>query len=280
MITYTPRTALETAVLKSGRFELTTDTAGREVVCAGAERLPRVVLLRSAEGLQDLIGAVAGEESTVFTVTAGDPWQLEPEAVHKPTTVAAAEEYLVMGLRPLTLEGRPLRVVSGVDVVRLFLLPWTMPATTLNFGREPHFVVTSTRSLVGEWVGVPDGRRGVVVGLPEAWVGVLERQARSGSAVAFRCDVPVPWVGDDGLSNATPTTAAAYEVVGSAPLDGGTAAGAGTQLWVARLPVAMTEGNVVRPVLVPGDLQVEEVHDGPWEAEWQSASNFSMSGLN
>ena len=279
MITYTPNTALEAAVLESGRFELTTDTVGREVLCSGPARLPSVVLARGLDGLRGLVEAVGGQDGCAFSVTAADPWQIEPmPGVDPPATVVAAEEYLVMGLRPMKLDGRPLRVATGRGVVRLYLLPWTMPAKTLNFGRGPHFVVTSTRSVVGEWVDVPDGRRGVVVGLPEVWVGILERQAGSGSSVAFRCEVPVPWVGDDGLANATPVTVGAYEISGGQ--QGDAADGRRDEAWVAKLPIAMTEGNVVSPVLVPGDLDVDDVPDGPWETEWHGSTEFSMTSLN
>ena len=285
MITYTPRTPLESAVLESGRFEFATDTAGREVIRAGHRRLPQVVLQQKAEGLHDLVGALASEDGRAFSVNRGDPWVIELDDPDPESTTVAAEEYLVMGLRPMKSDGRPVRVAAGPGVVRLFLLPWTMPAKTLNFGGDRHFVVTSTRGVVGEWAAVTDGRRGVVVGLPEVWVGILERQCRAGSSIVFRCEVPVPWIADAGLSNATPTTAGVFEVsadgrVGSVPGDPDPTGAAPIESWVAKLPIAMTEGNVVNPVLVPSGLDVEPVPNGPWELEFESPSGFLLDRLS
>gem|GEM_PF-3033418 len=276
MITYEPRAAVEGAVLESGRVELAVDTAGREVICAGPRLLPKVVLPAGAD-LQDLLECLAAGGARAFSVVGTDPWRLEPardEQAGDPSPLTAAEEYLVMGLRPMRLDGRPLRVAWGRGVVRLYLLPWTLPARTLNFGHGPRFVVTSTRSVVGDWLGVPDARRGVVVGLPEAWVGILERRAGPGATLAFRCDVPVPWVGEHGLANAVPTAAGAY-VLGAAPGTG--------DAWAATLPVPMTEGNVVSPVLVPDGIEVDPVADGPWEREaggsLPGSSDFPMEVL-
>ena len=287
MITYTPRTALEAAVLESGRFEFSADTAGREVIRAGHRRLPQVVLQQKAEGLHDLVEALSTstDDGPAFTVHRGDPWVIDHDEPDPEASTVAAEEYLVMGLRPMKSDGRPVRVAAGPGVVRLFLLPWTMPAKTLNFGNDRHFVVTSTRGVVGDWAAVTDGRRGVVVGLPEVWVGILERQCRPGSGVVFRCDVPVPWVAETGLSNATPTAVGVFEVAaadhGGPGLNGsGPSAGPSIETWVAKLPIAMTEGNVINPVLVPTGLDVERVPDGPWELEFESPSGFLLDRLN
>jgi hypothetical protein len=278
MITYTPATPLEAAVLESGRFEFSTDSAGREVICVGHRRLPRVVLQQKADGLHELVASVATLGDQAFTVTRGDPWIIDRDEPDPDLVTAAAEEYLVMGLRPMKSDGRPVRVASGRDVVRLFVLPWTMPAKTLNFGGDRHYVVTSTRGIVGDWSAVTDGRRGVIVGLPEVWVGILERQYGRGGGLAFRCDVPIPWMADNGLTNAVPTTVGVYELAedaDGAPVDAGTG-----ETWVAKLPIIMSEGTVVSPVLMPTDLTVEDVPDGPWELEFESSSDFDIDSLS
>lgn len=290
MITYTPTTLLETAVLKSGRFALTTDAAGREVVAVGHRRLPRVILQQKADGLHGLMQEVAATGARVFTTTEGDPWRIveaeeEPEDCASPP---AAEEYLVMGLRPLLAAGRPVRVAVRREVVRLLVLPWTIPALSLDFGGAPHYVVTGTRGVVGDWQQEPDGRHGVVVGVPEVWVGVFER-LHDGNLV-LRCNVPLPWVGDDGLTGAVPSSVGVF-----VPRHGGaddpapdepTELGAGDgmeagvgETWLSRLPVVLTEGDVVRPVAVPDGVEVGTVPDGPWELEGHGPADFSMGSL-
>lgn len=275
MITYSPTTLLETAVLKSGRFALTTDAAGREVVAVGHRRLPRVVLQQKAEGLHGLMEEVAATGARVFTTTEGDPWRIveaeeEPEDCASPPT---AEEYLVMGLRPLLAAGRPARVAVRREVVRLLVLPWTIPALSLDFGGTPHYVVTGTRGVVGDWQQEPEGRRGVVVGVPEVWVGVLERLHAPDGELVLRCNAPVPWVGDDGIAGAVPTSVGVF-----VPRHGDGEAG-GAETWLSRLPVVLTEGDVVRPVQVPEGVEVGPVPDGPWEREGHGAADFSMGSL-
>lgn len=284
MTTHTPTTPLEAAVLESGRFEFTVDTAGREVVCVGHGRLPQVVLPRKADGLHDLVSALATDGGQAFRVSRGDPWLVDAEDADPESSTVAAEEYLVMGLRPMRADGRPVRVAAGGGVVRLFLLPWTMPAKTLDFGHNRHFVVTSARGVVGDWTPATDGRRGVIVGLPEIWVGILERQCHPSAVLAFRCDVPVPWVAEAGLSNAVPSTVGVFELSGKAAIADPDAVDSGpgpdrAETWVAKLPIAMTEGNVVSPVLVPTDVAVEDAPKGPWELEFESPSDFSIDGL-
>ncbi len=289
MTAYTPTTPLEAAVLESERFQFSTDTAGREVVCVGQRRLPQVVLPQTADGLRDLVETLAEGGGRAFTASRGDPWLIEPIDVDAEPPTVAAEEYLVMSLRPLKSDGRPVRVAGSRGVVRLFLLPWTMPAKTLDFGRHRHYVVTSSRGVVGEWAPATDGRRGMIVGLPEIWVGILERQCHPSTSLAFRCDVPVPWVADGGLANAVPTTVGAYALSGFGDgyatgrsdastdlLDGPR----GTEAWVAKVPIVMTEGDVVSPVLIPSDLTVDEVPPGPWELEFESPSDFSFDSLH
>jgi hypothetical protein len=289
MLDYTPDTSLEAAVLKSGRFVLSTDTAGREVVSVGHRRLPKVVLPQKADGLHALMQEVSATGARAFTVTEGDPWRIE-EAEEDPedgASPAAAEEYLVMGVRPLRAGGRPIRVAVQREVVRLYVLPWSIPARTLHFGGDAHFIVTSTRGVVGDWQVSPDGRTGVIVGVPELWVGVLERLARPDVGLVLRSDVPVPWIGDDGLCGAAPTTVGVFEragvegAVGAVPDSAGNAgpAAAAGESWLAKLPVVMTEGNVVRPVPVPADVEIGEVPDGPWELEAQGGADFSMGSL-
>jgi hypothetical protein len=285
MITYTPRTPIESAVLESGRFEFSTDTAGREVIRVGHRRLPQVVLQQKSDGLHDLVEALASEEGRAFSVRRGDPWLIDHDDPDPEPATVAAEEYLVMGLRPMKSDGRPVRVAVGPGVVRLFLLPWTMPAKTLDFGGARHFVVSSTRGVVGDWAAVADGHGGVIVGLPEIWVGVLERQCRPASVIAFRCDVPVPWVADAGLSNAVPTTVGVFEVPDGGGVlpelrDSGVFGPVTADTWMAKLPIAMTEGNVVNPVHVPAELDVDPVPAGPWEHEFDSPSGFSFDRLS
>ena len=280
MITYTPTTPLESAILEMGRFELATDTAGREVICVGHRRLPKVVLQQKAEGLHDLVEAVTATGGRAFGVVEGDPWQIGEEDPDGAPAPVAAEEYLVMGLRPMTADGRPARVASGRDVVRLFLLPWSMPAKTLNFGGDAHYVVTSTRGVVGDWDIAPDGRIGVVVGVPEMWVGLLERHHAAGTGLVLRCDVPVPWIGDNGLTNAVPTTVAVFEHHDGPGENGNGSSPAGGESWIAKIPIIMTEGNVVQPVHLPDDVDIDEVVDGPWELEWQGSTEFSMESLS
>ena len=151
---------------------------------------------KKAEGLHDLMQALAATGGHSFSVTDGDPWVIEEEDDVAEAATAAAEEYLVMGLRPLRSDGRPVRVADGRGVIRLFVLPWVLPAKTVGFGNHSHFVVTSARGVVGDWEPIAGGRSGVVVGVPETWVGILERYRRPGSELVFRCDVPVPWIGD------------------------------------------------------------------------------------
>jgi hypothetical protein len=290
MITFTPTTPLEAAVLESGRFEFSTDTAGREVICVGHRRLAKVVLQQKSDGLHELVSELSSLGDRAFLASRGDPWEIEGDEPDSELSTVAAEDYLVMGLRPMKSDGRPVRVAAGRDVVRLFLMPWTMPAKTLNFGGDRHFVVTSTRGIVGEWTAVPDGRRGVIVGLPEVWVGIFERQCRPGSRIVFRCDVPIPWVGNTGLTNAVPQTVGVFEVTEDSSAGGGDGAGGadgdgspgdhGSETWVAKLPIVMSEGTVVSPVLVPTDLAVEEVPDGPWELEFDDPAAFTFDSLS
>ena len=280
MITYTPTTPLEAAILESGRFELATDSAGREVICVGHVRLPKVVLDRRSEGLRELVGAVAATGGVAFSVSEADPWLIEETEPSGDPVPVAAEEYLVMGFRPMISDGRPVRVASGRDVVRLFVLPWSMPSKSLTFGGETHYVVSSTRGVVGDWDIAPDGRVGVVVGLLEVWVGILERHQRPGTELVFRCDVPVPWIGEGGLTNAVPATVAVYEVPGAEAGPPNGSGPAGGESWIAKLPVVMTEGNVVHPVHLPDNVDVAEVPDGPWELDWQGSGEFSLESLS
>ncbi len=271
MIIYSPKSPLEAAILESGRFELAIDTAGREVVCVGHRGLPKVVLQMKSDGVQDLVDAVASNGGSAFVVTEeGDPWCIDEAEPDGSPVPIAAEEYLVMGLRPMMSDGRQLRVAASRDIVRLALLPWTLPAKTLNFGSGPHYVVPSTRGVVGEWQLLTDGRSGVVIGVPEIWVGILERQYGRGRPLIFRCDVPVPWVGDNGVSNTKPSTIGVYRAADEY---------GGPETWVAKLPVIMTEGDVINPVTVPIDVETEQIPDGPWELEWQNSSDFSMESL-
>jgi hypothetical protein len=280
MIIYTPMSPLEAAILESGRFELATDTAGREVLCVGHRRLPKIVLQQKSDGLHDLIEAVGATGGRAFEVIEGDPWQIEEAEPDGSPGPLSAEEHLVMGLRPMKSDGRPVRVATTRDVVRLFLLPWSVPAKTLTFGGKPHYVVTSSRGVVGDWNSDPDGRVGVVVGVPEIWVGILERHHAIGSSLAFRCDVPVPWVGDSGVANASPTMIGVYESPGGLGVNGNGSGPVPGGSWIATLPVVMTEGTVVQPVQLPVDVEIEAVTDGPWELEWQDSSEFTLESLN
>lgn len=280
MITYSPTTPLEAAILESGRFELVTDSAGREVVCVGHRRLPKIVLQQKSEGLRDLIGAVSATGGRAFSVAEDDPWLIEETEPSGDPAPVAAEEYLVMGLRLMISEGRPVRVASGRDVVRLFLLPWSMPPKTLQFGGEAHYVVTNTRGVVGDWDAAPDGRLGVVVGVLEVWAGILERYRSEGSELVFRCDVPVPWIGDGGLTNVVPRTVAVYESHAAATSNGNGSTPAAAESWIAKFPVVMSEGTVVHPVHLPDDVDLAEVPDGPWELEWRGSSDFSLESLS
>lgn len=296
MLRFASATPLEAAVLESGRFELATDTAGRDLLLVGHRRLPKVVLPEKADGLHGLLQAVAGTGSRAFTVSDGDPWQIDDDEPGDAPPETAAEEYLVMGLRPLLCGGRPVRVAAGRAVVRLFLMPWTIPAETVGFGGRAHYVVTSARGVIGEWEAAAGGRLGVVVGVPEMWVGILDRYRRPGAELVLRSDVPVPWVGEGGLANAVPTAAGVFERIGGSPSDrglgfpresGGGPGGPGApsgpgghESWVARVPIVMVEGDVVRPVGVPDHLEVAEVPDGPWELDARHPADFSMSGLN
>jgi len=297
MIIFTPSSPLEAAVLRAGRFTLGIDSSGRAVLSVGHRRLPNVVLRRSLDGLSGLLRALAEAEAEAgaFTVVEGEGGSSEIEPVgpgDETREIAAAEEYLVVGLRPLISDGRPVRVVAGREVVRLQLMPWWIPARTVGFGGRPHYLVTSARGVVGDWEPAPDGRRGVVVGVPEAWLGLFERLRRDHTEIVLRANAPVPWVGDDGIAGAVPTTVGLFEreigdggpaVGGTA--DGGTAAGGtaagGTaaESWLATLPVVMTEGDVVRPVDPPDGVDVGPVPAGRWELEARGVSDFAMSSL-
>lgn len=279
MITYTPKTPLEAAVLESGRFEFSTDTAGREVVCVGHRRLPRVVLQMKSEGMQELIETAGADGGTAFRATEGDPWQIDDDEPDETLFTTAAEEYLVMGVRPMKVGGRPLRVAVRREVTRLFLVPWEIPATEVSFGDHAHFAVTSTRGVSGEWSAVDDGRRGVVIGVPEVWVGVLERNCRPGTDLVFRCDVSMPWIDESGLANAVPTTIGVFEASGAESTDEEMST-PGDETWVAKLPIVMTEGNVVHPVDIPDNVTVDSVRIGPWEREWEGSSEFDLQDLS
>jgi hypothetical protein len=280
MITYSPTTLLETAVLQSGRFALTTDAAGREVVAVGQRRLPRVILQQKAEALHGLMEEIATSGARVFTTNDGDPWRIveaaeEPEDCASPAT---AEEYLVMGLRPLLAQGRPVRVAVRREVVRLLVLPWTIPALSLDFGGTPHYVVTGTRGVVGDWRQEPGGRRGVVIGVPEVWIGVFEQLYALDGGLALRCNVPVPWVGDDGLTGAVPSSVGVFVPRHHDAGDEPSEPGAG-ETWLSRLPVVLTEGDVVRPVDVPEGVDVGTVPEGTWELEGSEPADFPMGSL-
>ncbi|MHB8319405.1 MAG: hypothetical protein ACYDEP_09300 [Acidimicrobiales bacterium] len=280
MITYTPKTPLEAAVLESGRFEFATDSAGREVVCVGHRRLPPVVLQMKSEGMQELIETAGADGGTAFRATEGDPWQIENDEPDETLFTTAAEEYLVMGVRPMKVSGRPLRVAVRRSVTRLFLVPWEIPATEILFGDHAHFAVTSTRGVAGEWSAIEDARRGVVVGVPEMWVGVLERVCKPGAELVFRCDVPIPWVDESGLANAAPTTIGIFEASPDQASDEEGPGALSDETWIAKLPIVMSEGNVVHPVDVPDDVSVDDVRDGPWEREWQGSSEFDLQDLS
>lgn len=270
MITYTPKTPMEAAVLETGHFELTTDTTGREVVSVGHERLAKVVLLQKAEGLHGLVEALGTHLGHTFRATQGEPWQIESVDVPGSTPPEAAEEYLVMGLQPLTAEGRPVRVAAGRELVRLFLAPWHLPALTIDFGNGRHYALNTNRNVIGDWTPI-DHRKGMVLGLPEMWCGILERQRRAGTTIVYRCDVPMPWVSPNGLTNAVPTAVGVFEV--------GRDAADRTGTWVAKLPVFLAEGNALHPVELPQGVNSVLVPDGPWELE-VVGTDFDMRELD
>jgi hypothetical protein len=231
MITYTPGTPLEAAILESGHFELATDSSGREVLVVGHRRMPKVVIMAKADGIGTLMSSVATTGSRAFSVTDGNPWHIEEDGLDGATDPTAAEEYLVMGLRPLRMEGRHVRIAVRKEIVRLFVLPWTIPARTVTFDGTPHYMVTSTRGVVGDWEPSVGGRVGVVVGILDRWVGLFERYRRPGTELVFRCDVPVPCMGEAGLTNAVPTVVGVFErpadVGLGSQLGGGPPVGAG-----------------------------------------------------
>jgi hypothetical protein len=275
MITYTPKTPMEAAVFETGHFELTTDTAGREVLCVGHDRLPKVVLPKKAEGLKDLMKVLGKNGGKAFTVTDADPWQVEPVAARTSALPEAAEEYLVMAVHTLLVEGRPLRVGAGRELVRLFLAPWYIPTIKLALGNTTHLALNTNRNVIGDWVPL-EGKRGMLLGVPEVWCSILERQRRPGSTMVYRCDVPMPWVSANGLTNAIPTTVGVYELGEDA---GDKSERTGT--WVAKLPVFMTDGTAIDPVELPQAVSVAEVPDGPWELEVMSPlQDFDMSELD
>lgn len=277
MVTYTPTTPLESAIMESGSFELTTDSAGRDVLVIGPPSLRRVVVPRQIPGVAGLLDTLGSGGSRVFRTRRADPWEIVEEPAVSGEVLAAAEEYLVMGIHQLRAEGRPVRVAAAGTVVRLFLLPWTISARTVDFSGKRHFMVTNTRSVVGDWTVSADDRRGVVVGLAEAWLGLVERYRQAASPLALRCDVPVPWMGDTGLQGAVPTSVAAFDAAGADPRE--PRSGPPAETWVAKLPVVLTEGTVVDPVTVPEGLEVDPTPDGPWELEWADSADFSMGSL-
>jgi hypothetical protein len=91
--------------------------------------------------------------------------------------------------------------------------------------------------------------------------------------MVYRCDVPMPWVSPNGLTNAVPTTVGVYEV------EYGTQDRTGT--WVAKLPVFMNDGNAVESTTLPQGVGLGETPDGPWELEVVSPlADFDMSELD
>jgi len=54
----------------------------------------------------------------------------------------------------------------------------------------------------------------------EAWVSVFERQQTPGTELVFRCDVPVPWIGDGELVYAAPQAVGIFEARAEGGLDG------------------------------------------------------------
>lgn len=272
MTTYTPKTPMEAAVFETGHFEFTTDTAGREVICVGHDRLPKVVLPKKAEGLHDLIEALGKESGRAFSITHSDPWHVEPVDAAPTALPEAAEEYLVMTLQPLLVESRPLRVAAGRELVRLFLAPWGVPALTLELGNTIHLALNTNRNVIGDWAPL-EGKRGMIVGVPELWCGILERHCDAETTLVFRCDVPMPWVSANGLTNAIPTTVGVFEL-GPSAIDR-------TGTWVAKLPVFMSDGTALDPVALPPHVSVGDVPDGPWELELMSPlEDFDMSELD
>jgi hypothetical protein len=270
MITYTPKTPMEAAVLETGHFEITSDTAGREVVCVGHNRLPKVVLVQKAEGLHGLIEAIGRDLGRSFTAIEGDPWEIESIDTEGVVSPESAEDYLVMGLQPVIAEGRPVRVAAGRELVRLFLAPWTVPALSLDFGSGARYALNTNRNVIGDWSPTDHGL-GMVVGVPEVWCSILERHRHEGTRVVYRCDVPMPWVSPNGLTNAVPTAVGVYEV--------GRQAGDRTGTWIAKLPVFLAEGTAVEPVQLPEGVDVVAVPDGPWELEVVS-TDFDMNELD
>jgi len=271
-VTYSPKTSLEAAVLAAGYLQVGTDSSGREVVAVGPPRLPKVVLPKKAEGISHLLSTLGVDSAHAFSVQEGDPWTISEADAEETLSVIAAEEYLVMGLSPMEAQRRPVRIATGGSVVRLFLLPWVIAANTLDLGDSHHYLVTSTRGILGDWLPAEVGR-GVVVGVPEVWVSVFERAQKTDSELLFRCDVPVPWMGSDGLVNAVPTSVGVYE----ARHDVGTSSGVEDTIsvdveaaWLGKVPIVMTEGSVVHPVKIPPQVDVIRTPDGPWEMEWQA----------
>lgn len=282
VVTVAPQTPLEAAVLGAGHFQLDADAAGRDIVCIGHRRLPKVVIPQQVAELASLNQVLGVGGGRAFSVAAGDPWLVTQEPADPALEVPAAEEYLVMGLRPMAVDGRPVRVVSGGTVVRLFLLPWTIPARTVELGGSRHYLVTGNRGVVGDWQRSADGRHGVVVGVADIWVGLMERQLAGDAELALRCDVPVPRIGEHGPTGAVPTSVGVFE--GSPPMpdvaDDDTIAVDAETSWRAKLPVLLTEGNVVEPVAVPEEVTLGPAPDGPWEFAFDAAvDGVSVSGL-
>jgi hypothetical protein len=271
---------VETAVVGAGFFQLDADTSGREVICIGHRRLPKVVLPQRDPGLKALNAVLGVGGGRAFSVSEGDPWVIRQEPRDDTLVVTAAEEYLVMGLRPLLDDGRPVRLASGGTVVRAYVLPWSLEARHLAVGSAVHYLVTSTRGLVGRWRRDSDGRRGVLIGVAETWVSMLERRQRSGHLLVLRADVPVPWVEDGGVTNVVPTAVGVYEVTPGPGDDEDTIAIDAESRWVAKLPVVMTEGSVIDPVEVPGELELGDVPDGPWEFQAESAEGPPVLGFD
>ena len=96
---------------------------------AGATPVASTVRLAGVAGLLDTLGSGG---SRVFRTRRADPWEIVEEPAVSGEVLAAAEEYLVMGIHQLRAEGRPVRVAAAGTVVRLFLLPWTIAARTVE----------------------------------------------------------------------------------------------------------------------------------------------------
>jgi hypothetical protein len=257
---YTPRTVLESVVLESGRIELAEDSAGRPVLVVGHRRLAPVVLDRGLPALSGLVGVLTEAGGGAFCATEDDPWRIEPDQGGT-EAVAAADEVLVMALHPLQVGGRPLRVAAGRDLARLLLLPWCFAAQAVDFGAGGRYVVTATRALVGEWRPEADARRGVVLGVPEAWAGVLDRPGDDQGRLGFRCDVPVPWMAESAVAGDVPRRVGVFGAEGA---------------FVARLPVVLTEGSVVEPVTVPDGVDVGPAPSGLFDGEGAGAAEFAL----